>query len=120
MSTADLTPIPLTINVTRATTRRLQLTLTSAGAPVNLTGATVTLTVKTHASQAETPPVYTVNAVHSDPTNGVTILTIPKMATFGTDGQLSRYVHEIRLIQGNGEEIAWWKGNFLVYPTPAP
>jgi len=120
MITADLTALPLTINVTRATTRRLQLTLTSNGAPVDLTGATVTLTVKQHALQSESPPVYTVNTVHADPTNGLTVLTIPKTATFGVDGQLTRYVHEIRLIQPSGDEIVFWRGAFNVYPTPAP
>jgi hypothetical protein len=119
MSTADLKPLSLTIDVVRATTRRLQMALTSNGSPVDLTGCTVTLTVKRHASQTD-DAIYTANAVSASPTTGVTVLTIPKTATFGTDGQLSRYVHEIRLIQSNGEEIVWWAGPFLVYPTPAP
>lgn len=119
ISLADLTPIPLTIKVTRAVTRRIQLTLTANGSAVDLTGATVRLTVKRHPSQAESA-VYTVDAVSSAPLTGVTILTIPKTATFGADGQTTHYRHEIRLIQSNGEEVVWWSGDFSVDPTPAP
>lgn len=116
---ADLTPIPLTIKVVRSVTRRMQLTLTANGSAVDLTGATVRLTVKRHPSQAE-GVVYTVDAVSSAPLTGVTVLTIPKTETFGTDGQTTHYRHEIRLIQSNGEEVVWWSGDFSVDPTPAP
>jgi hypothetical protein len=120
MSDLSLLPLPLRIKVVRAVTRVIRLDFALAdGTVVDITGATVTLTVKATPSAAAAV-VYTVNATLTNPAQGVATLTIPDSATFGTDGTVTRYYHEIRLIESNGNKTPWWAGSFEVWPTPAP
>lgn len=119
-SELSLLPIPLDLSVTRAVTKRMRLTFqTSAGVAVDISGATVTLTVKSSDS-ATASIVYTVNAALTTPSSGIATLTIPKTATFGSVGTRTFYWYEIRLLEANGDETVWWHGRFIVYDTPAP
>jgi hypothetical protein len=112
-------PLQRAIRVVRGTTRTFTVVCTLDGVAVDLTGTTVTLTVKT-APTADGDEVYSLDVTsHSDPSNGETELTIPASADFGTDGEISTYVYEIRMIDGS-TEIVFFAGPFEVYPTGAP
>lgn len=112
-------PVQQDIEVVRGTTRTIVFTVTLDGVAYNLTGATATLTVKQSplASGAE---VYSLDqASHTNAAGGITTLTIPASATFGTDGGTSTYVYEFRVVNGS-TQIVFFSGAFTVHPTGAP
>jgi hypothetical protein len=115
----NLLPINETISVVRGTTRRWQavfLDLSQAGTPpLDITGATVRLTVKANFASAS-PVIYTVDAVITDAVNGLVTFTIPKTADFGADGEVTTFEYEILLITAGAEEFVWWTGDFIVAP----
>lgn len=119
MITLSLLPLQRALQVVRATTRTFTVVFELDGAPYDITGTTVTLTVKTSPTAAG-DEVYAIDVTsHTDPSNGETEITIPASATFGTDGGLSTYVYEIRVIDGS-TQIVFFSGPFEVYPTGAP
>jgi hypothetical protein len=112
-------PVNQDIEVVRGTTRAIQFAVTLDGVAYNLTGATATLTVKASplASGAE---VYSLDqASHTNAAGGITTLTIPASATFGTDGGTTSYVYEFRVTNGS-TQIVFFAGAFTVHPTGAP
>jgi hypothetical protein len=119
MSTLRMLPVNVDIEVVRGVTRAIVFTVTLDGVAYNLTGATATLTVKSSplASGAE---IYALDqASHTNAAGGITTLTIPASATFGTDGGTSTYVYEFRVINGS-TQIVFFSGGFTVHPTGAP
>ena len=119
MSTLRMLPVQTDIEVVRGTTRAIVFTCTLDGVAYNLTGATATLTVKASplASGAE---FYALDqASHTNAAGGITTLTIPASATFGTDGTVTTYVYEFRVVNGS-TEIVFFSGAFTVHPTGAP
>jgi len=117
MTTLRLTPLTRDIECVRGTLRAFTVVCEVDDAPYDLTGKTLTLTVKTSplASGAE---VYALDVTsHTDPTNGETEVTIPASATFGTDGGTSTYVYELRVLP---EGLLFFAGAFTVLPTGAP
>lgn len=118
-ATLRMLPVQTDIEVVRGTTRAIVFTVTLNGSAYNLTGATATLTVKASplASGAE---VYSLDqASHTNAAGGITTLTIPASATFGTDGGVTTYVYEFRVINGS-TQIVFFNGAFTVHPTGAP
>jgi hypothetical protein len=119
MITLNMLPLQRAIQVTRGTTRAIVFTVTLNGSAYNLTGATATLTVK-DAPTAAGAEIYALDqASHTNAAGGITTLTIPASATFGTDGQISTYVYEFRVTNGS-TQIVFFSGPFEVYPTGAP
>lgn len=119
MSRLRMLPVSVDMEVVRGTTRTIVFTVTLDGVAYNLTGATATLTVKDSplASGAE---VYALDqASHTNAAGGITTLTIPASATFGTDGGVSNYVYEFRVVNGS-TQIVFFAGAFTVHPTGAP
>lgn len=119
MSTLRMLPVSQDIEVVRGTTRAIVFTVALNGSAYNLTGATATLTVKDSplASGAE---VYALDQTsHTNAAGGITTLTIPASATFGTDGGTSTYVYEFRVVNGS-TQIVFFAGAFTVMPTGAP
>lgn len=118
MADLSLLPLPLNIKVVKSTTRGIRLTLQDAdGDAIDLTGDTVTLTVKEKKDE-DAEIVYQLNASHLTPLLGITDLIIPKTADFGEVDAVKTYYHEIRLIESGGSEYVWWTGAFVVHPTP--
>jgi hypothetical protein len=118
-TTLRMLPVQTDIEVVRGTTRAIVFTVTLDGVAYNLTGATATLTVKASplASGAE---VYSLDqASHTNAAGGITTLTIPASATFGTDGTQSTFYYEFRVINGT-TQIVFFSGAFTVHPTGAP
>lgn len=118
-ATLRMLPVQTDIEVVRGTTRAIVFTVTLDGSAYNLTGATATLTVKTSplASGAE---VYSLDQTsHTNAAGGITTLTIPASATFGTDGGTTSYVYEFRVVNGS-TQIVFFAGAFTVQPTGAP
>jgi baseplate upper protein BppU len=112
-------PVIQDIEVVRGTTRAFVFTVTLNGSAYNLTGATATLTVKA-APLASGAEVYSLDqASHTNAAGGITTLTIPAAATFGTDGGTSSYVYEFRVTNGS-TQIVFFAGAFTVHPTGAP
>jgi len=119
MVTLDITGQKRELIVFRGTTRVFTVTCTIDGVAYPLTGATVTLTVK-DAPLGSGAEIYALDqASHTNAAAGITTLTIPASATFGTDGQVSTYVYEIRAINGS-TQIVFFSGTFTVMPTGAP
>lgn len=119
MSTLRMLPVQTDIEVVRGVTRAIVFTVTLDGVAYNLTGATATLTVKS-SPLASGDEVYALDqASHTDAAGGITTLTIPASATFGTDGATSTYVYEFRVINGS-TQIVFFAGAFTVHPTGAP
>lgn len=115
--TLSMLPIAQALQGTRGSARTINLTFTLNGSPYNLTGKTITLTVK-QAPLASGTTVYTLSqASHVNAAGGLSTLPIPASATFGTDGAVTTYVYEIRVLP---DGIVWWAGDFEVHPTPAP
>jgi hypothetical protein len=115
--TLNMLPLVRNIQCTRGSARTINLTFTLDGVAYNLTGKTITLTVK-DAPTAAGAEVYALDqASHTNAAGGLSTLPIPASATFGTDGQISTYVYEIRVLS---DGIVWFAGSFEVHPTPAP
>jgi hypothetical protein len=115
--TLNMLPLVRNILCVRGSARTINLTFTLNGSAYNLTGKTITLTVKT-APTAAGAEVYSLDqASHTNAAGGLSTLPIPASATFGTDGQISTYVYEIRVLS---DGIVWFAGAFEVHPTPAP
>lgn len=115
--TLNMLPLVRNIICTRGSARTISLTFTLNGSAYNLTGKTITLTVKTAATAAGAV-VYTLSqASHTNAAGGLSTLPIPASATFGTDGEITTYVYEIRVL---ADGIVWFAGAFEVHPTPAP
>jgi hypothetical protein len=119
MSTLRNLPVNADIECVRGTTRSYTFTCTLNGSAYNLTGATATLTVKVSPLAAGAEIFAVDQASHSDAANGITILTVPASATFGTDGNVTSYVYEMRVVNG-ATEIVFFSGAFTVHPTGAP
>lgn len=116
-STLNLKAIPMDISCERGSARTINLTFTLNGSAYNLTGKTITLTVK-ESPLASASEVYSLDqASHTNAAGGLSTLPIPASATFGTDGAISTFYHEIRVLP---DGIVWWKGMFETNPTPAP
>lgn len=119
MSTLLMLPVLVPIECVRGTSRAIVFTCTLNGSAYNLTGATATLTVKV-APTAAGAEVYSLDqASHTNAAGGITTLTIPASATFGTDGELTTYVYEFRVVNG-ATQIVFFNGPFTVHPTGAP
>ena len=119
MSTLRNRPVVVDLECTRGTTRSWTFTCTLNGLAYPLSGATTTLTVKT-APLAAGAEIFSVDQTsHLDAVNGVTVLTVPASADFGTDGGTSTYVYEMRVINGS-TQIVFFAGAFTVFPTGAP
>ncbi len=119
MSRLRMLPVAVDIAVVRGTPRSIVFTVTLDGVAYDLTGATATLTVKASplASGAE---IYALDqASHTNAAGGITTLTIPASATFGTDGGTSTYGYEFRVTNGS-TQIVFFSGAFTVHPTGAP
>jgi hypothetical protein len=116
-TTLNLLPIAATIMCVRGSARTINLTFTLNGSAYNLTGKTITLTVKADKTAAGAEVYSLDQASHTNAAGGLSTLPIPASATFGTDGQISTYYYEIRVL---ADGIVWWAGNFEVHPTPAP
>lgn len=114
----DLGPIDTTILSARLSTRRVTVTFTRNGNPLDITGMTVVLTVKKKASQADVE-IFSTDGVLSNPSQGEAVLSIPKAETFGTDGKETTFQHEIRLIDGTDQFVVF-AGDFIVQSTAAP
>jgi hypothetical protein len=115
--TLNMLPLVRNILCVRGSARTINLTFTLNGSAYNLTGKTISLTVKT-APTAAGAEVYSLDqASHTNAAGGLSTLPIPASATFGTDGQITTYVYEIRVLS---DGIVWFAGAFEVYPTPAP
>ena len=119
MSTLRMVPVHADIECVRGTTRAFTFTCTLGGSAYNLTGATATLTIKLSPLAAGAEIFAVDQTSHSSPTSGITILTVPASATFGTDGGVTSYVYEMRVINGT-TEIVFFEGAFTVLPTGAP
>jgi hypothetical protein len=119
MSTLRMLPVNVDMEVIRGTTRSIVFTVTLDGVAYNLTDATAKLTVKS-APLASGAEVYSLSqASHTNAAGGITTLTIPASATFGTDGGTSTYIYEFRVINGS-TQIVFFSGAFTVHPTGAP
>jgi hypothetical protein len=117
MNTLSLLPLTRHIQCVRGSGRTINLTFTLNGSAYNLTGKTITLTVK-DAPTAAGAEVYSLDQTsHTNAAGGLSTLPIPASATFGTDGQITTYVHEIRVLP---DGIVWFAGAFEVHPTGAP
>ena len=114
-----MVPVAQDIEVVRGTTRAIVFTVTLNGSAYNLTGATAKLTVKDAPNAAATAVYALTQASHTNAAGGITTLTIPASATFGTDGSTSTYVYEFRVVNGS-TEIVFFAGAFTVMPTGAP
>jgi hypothetical protein len=115
--TLNMLPLVRNIQCTRGSARTINLTFTLDGVAYNLTGKTITLTVK-DAPTAAGAEVYALDQTsHTNAAGGLSTLPIPATATFGTDGQITTYVHEIRVLP---DGIVWFAGAFEVHPTGAP
>jgi hypothetical protein len=119
MSTLRNLPVGADIECVRGTTRSYTFTCTLNGTAYNLTGATATLTVKVSQLAAGAEIFAVDQTSHSDAANGVTVLTVPASADFGTDGGTTGYVYEMRVINGS-TQIVFFAGAFTVMPTGAP
>jgi hypothetical protein len=119
MSTLRMLPVNVDIEVVRGVTRAIIFTVTLDGVAYNLTGATATLTVKSSPLAAGAEVYALDQASHTNAAGGITTLTIPASATFGTDGGQSTYVYEFRVINGS-TQIVFFAGAFTVMPTGAP
>lgn len=115
--TLDLLPLTRHIRCTRGSARTINLTFTLNGSAYNLTGKTITLTVKADQTAAGAEVYSLDQASHTNAAGGLSTLPIPASATFGTDGQITTYMHEIRVLP---DGIVWFAGAFEVHPTPAP
>jgi hypothetical protein len=115
--TLNLLPLTRHIQCTRGSARTINLTFTLNGSAYNLTGKTITLTVKADQTAAGAEVYSLDQASHTNAAGGLSTLPIPASATFGTDGQISTYMHEIRVLP---DGIVWFAGSFEVHPTGAP
>lgn len=92
--------------VKRNDTIKWTLTIKQDGAVVDITGWAFFFTVKTSVDDADAAALIKVDwSSHSDPTNGVTILTVPKEST----NQTGQKVYDLQYKNGAGEihTILW-------------
>lgn len=115
--TLDMLPLVRHIRCTRGSARTINLTFTLNGSAYDLTDKTITLTVKADQTAAGAEVYSLDQASHTNAAGGLSTLPIPASATFGTDGQITTYMHEIRVLP---DGIVWFAGAFEVHPTPAP
>lgn len=75
--------------------------LDSSGAAINITGATVFLTVKEKLSNIDDDAVIAIDqTTHTDPTHGITQITIDSTTSASLDEK--NYFYDIRLKQSGG------------------
>lgn len=99
----------------RGDTRLINITCQQAdGTPMNLTGATVTMTLSTSTNpgSGDTPTLQKVQTSHADPDNGLTSITIDSTDTEDLDA--GTYYYDVQVVDASGNRTSLKRDKFVI------
>lgn len=109
--------------IVRGNNKNFDVTITAQdGAPVNITGGTVRMTVKYDVGDADASAVFSLSSsttgiTLTDPANGVATVNIPASATSALPYSNVRLVYDIQLTTSTPEVFTVLRGYFIVAPN---
>lgn len=98
------------LTITQGDEKAYNLSFTSGGEPLDITGATLKMTVK-RSLKDETPVITKTVTAHTNPTAGETTLTL---STTDTDQPLGVYYYDIQIADGSIAKKTVMKGKLTI------
>lgn len=117
-----LLPVKLNIQLTRGTDNTIQVAFQNpaTSVPYDITDDTIRWTAREGFTGPQLFKIENGPGEHSDPTTGVTQLTVSKaeIADIANQGVEKEFDYEIRRITGDGSEVVFFEGKLTLEPTP--
>ena len=99
--------------IPKGNTRSYKLTLARNGLPVDITGWSIFFTMKVAYDDGDDKAIVKKKVtVHSDPTNGISILTL--IPTDTETAAIRKYYYDFKALTNNNEEFTLQKGTINV------